>query len=205
MKKVVLLGDSIRLLGYGNTVAQALSDEFEVWQPKENCKYAKYTLRAIYDWRENIEGADIIHWNNGIWDLCRPFDGEPFTPVDQYVEEMVRVAKQLKKYAKVVIFATTTPTRPANTNFIRPGDAEFYNAALPENANFIRPGDAELYNAALLPRLQEMGIVINDLYSVVAQDPHRYICEDLTHLSEDGITACAAQVEKHIRTQAELL
>ena len=186
MKKIVLLGDSIRLLGYGNTVAQDLREEFDVWQPKENCKYAKYTLRGIYDWREHIEGADIVHWNNGIWDLCRPFDGELFTPIEQYVEEMARIATQLKKMGKIVIFATTTPT-------------------LPGNENFIRPGDTEAYNAAVLPRLQEMGIVINDLYTLVNEDSHRYICQDLTHLSAEGIAVCAKQVENCIREQAKLL
>ena len=186
MKKVVLLGDSIRLLGYGNTVAQDLREEFDVWQPKENCKYAKYTLRGIYDWREHIEGADIIHWNNGIWDLCRPFGNELFTPMEQYAEEMVRIATQLKKMGKIVIFATTTPT-------------------LPGNENFIRPGDTEAYNAAVLPRLRELDIVINDLYALVSEDPHRYICDDLTHLSDEGIAACAKQVEECIRCQAKLL
>ncbi len=43
MKKVVLLGDSIRLLGYGETVARELAGEYEIWH---NCRYAKYTMRG---------------------------------------------------------------------------------------------------------------------------------------------------------------
>ena len=184
-KKIVLLGDSIRLLGYGDTVANSLSPEFDVWQPKENCRFAKHTFRGVHDWRANMEGADIIHWNNGLWDIHRVVDGNVFTPLDQYVEEMVRLAKVLKMKAKTVIFATTTPVNEEN----------------PEMDN----RDIQAYNAALVPRLAEMGIVINDLHTVVKKDVHRYICDDLTHLSEAGIAVCAKQVEQIIRQEAEKL
>ena len=184
-KKVILLGDSIRLLGYGETVAKALSNEFEVWQPNENCRFAKHTLRGIYEWRANIAGADIIHWNNGLWDIHRVPDGEVFTPIDQYVEEMVRLAKALQTRAKFVIFATTTPVQDGN-----PG---------------MNNADIAAYNAALVPRLREMGVIINDLHTTVKKDIDRYICEDLVHLSDAGIEVCARQVAEIIRQQAEKL
>ena len=184
-KRVVLLGDSIRLLGYGDPVAKALTAEFDVWQPTENCRFAKHTFRGTYDWRASIEGADIIHWNNGLWDIYRAVDGDVFTPIGQYVDEMVRLAKVLKSKAKTVIFATTTPVREEN-----PG---------------MDNRDIQDYNDALVPRLAEMGIVINDLHAVIQEDIHRYICDDLTHLSEAGIAVCAKQVEKIIRQEAEKL
>ena len=68
MKKVTLLGDSIRLLGYGAKVAEMLGDEYEVFQPEDNCRYVKYTLRMLFDFKAQIEGSDVIHWNNGLWD-----------------------------------------------------------------------------------------------------------------------------------------
>ena len=185
MQKVVLLGDSIRLLGYGNAAAQALAEEFEVWQPEDNCRYAKYTMRGLYEWRKELEGADIIHWNNGLWDLCTMVDDENFTPLELYADEMVRLAGMLKKRAKTVIFATTTPIRSGN----------------PHMSN----GDIEAYNAAVVPRLKAMGIVINDLHGLVRADVDRYICDDLTHLSEEGSALCTTQVEKVIRTQAAML
>ena len=40
MKKAVLIGDSIRMIGYGAPVAERLGDEFEVWQPDDNCRFA---------------------------------------------------------------------------------------------------------------------------------------------------------------------
>ena len=42
MKKVTLLGDSIRYIGYGLKVPELLKDEFEVYQPNENCRFALF-------------------------------------------------------------------------------------------------------------------------------------------------------------------
>lgn len=40
MKKVTLLGDSIRQIGYGTRVPQLLGSKFEVFQPEDNCRFA---------------------------------------------------------------------------------------------------------------------------------------------------------------------
>ena len=55
------------------------------------------------------------------------------------------------------------------------------------------------YNEAIVPKLQEMGIEINDLYSLVAQDIYKYICEDQIHLSAEGIELCSKQVVSVIK------
>jgi len=69
MKKITLLGDSIRWIGYGTKVPELLGNEYEVFQPDDNCRFSKYTLRGVMvEWAEGIEGSDIIHWNNGLWD-----------------------------------------------------------------------------------------------------------------------------------------
>ena len=185
MKKVVLLGDSIRLDGYGKSVENALAGEYEVWQPADNCRYAKYTLRQLHDWESELMGADTVHWNNGIWDVCSCIDGDPVTPIEHYTEEIARIAKFLQRHAKTVIFATTTPVRKTNPT--------------------ITNERIEAYNKAAVQRLQQMGVVINDLYSAVCADIPRYICEDNVHLTQEGIDLCAAQVENVIRRQAERL
>ena len=43
MKKIVLIGDSIRM-GYDKYVKDALSGVAEVYYPEENCKFAEYVL-----------------------------------------------------------------------------------------------------------------------------------------------------------------
>ncbi len=182
MKKVVLLGDSIRQIGYGTVVPQMLGEEYNVWQPDENCRFSKYTLRMLFDYKADIEGSDIIHWNNGLWDIStRLFnDGLAFTSEEEYLSNMLRIATQLKKLGKRIIFATTTPCHPLNE----------YN----DNSVIVR------YNEILVPKLQAMGIEINDLYSLVNQDILKYIREDdKIHLTDEGIAVCATQVVKAIK------
>lgn len=181
MKKVTLLGDSIRLIGYGTKVPEMLGEEYEVFQPQDNCRFVKYTLRMLFDFKAQIEGSDVIHWNNGLWDIpTRLFDdGQPFTNEEEYVENMLRVAKLLKKMGKRVIFATTTPVHNEH----------------PYNDNAV----IKRYNDLIVPKLQELGIEINDLYSLVMQDLYKYIGTDQIHLSEAGIELCTQQVVEAIK------
>ena len=185
MKKIVLLGDSIRLIGYGKPVAARLSGEYEIWQPLENCRFAKHTLRGLWDWKEGIAGADVIHWNNGLWDVCDLYGDGPFSSADEFVENMLRLARLLKQRARTVIFSTITPVRNDN----------------PYNKNSV----IEAFNAALVPKLMEMGIVINDLYTPLSADLEKYIADDKIHLSAEGIALAADMVEAVIRREAEKL
>lgn len=181
MKRVTLLGDSIRQIGYGKKVPELLGEDYEVFQPEENCRFVKHTLRMLFDYREQIKGSDVIHWNNGHWDIVTGLfeDGLPFTSEEEYVENMLRVAKELKKLGKRVIFATITPVH----------DEYVYN----KNSVIRR------YNEIIVPKLQEIGVEINDLYSLVNQDVYKYICEDKIHLSPEGIDLCARQIVKAIK------
>ncbi len=179
MTKVTLLGDSIRM-GYGKLVPDMLGEEYEVFQPSENCRFSKYTLRGLFDWREGIEGSDIIHWNNGLWDITTCVDGEPFSDLDEYIKNMLRIAGLLKERAKVVIFATTT--------------------AVNDNGNpYDRNFRIEKYNAAIVPELEKIGIIINDLHSVIAPNIERYVCEDNLHMNSEGYEALARKVVSAIK------
>jgi hypothetical protein len=92
MKKVVLLGDSIRLWGYGTKLAEVLGDGYEVCQPEDNCRFTKYTLRGMFDWADLIKDADVIHWNNGLWDATELFGDGTFTTEEEYIRDCVRIA-----------------------------------------------------------------------------------------------------------------
>lgn len=180
MKKIVLLGDSIRQIGYGKRVAELLTAEgHEVWQPEDNCRYAKYTLCEIDNWKNQIKGADVVHWNNGLWDSCDRFHDGPFTELDEYVKNMVRIARILKTYAKTVIFATTTPVKPE----------------ISSNSTVV----VDVMNRAVVPALQAEGVLINDLFGLVWPNLNKYIGNDLIHLSETGVEACAQQVAASVR------
>lgn len=186
MKKVVLLGDSIRLIGYGTKVAELLGEGYEVWQPEENCRYSTYTMRLLFEYQKEIKGADVIHWNNGLWDAvdCLFGDGA-FTNIDIYVENMKRMAKILLGYGKKVIFATTTPT----------GDRYNEISVLDKHNN----ERIKEYNDAVVPVLKEMGVIINDLHSIVSGHTDEYLLNDNLHLNEKGIDVCAKKVVAMIK------
>lgn len=179
MKKIVLLGDSIRLIGYGKKVAELLGESYSVWQPEDNCRFAKYTLRMLFDHKEDIMGADVIHWNNGLWDACDIFGDGPFTTLEEYVDNMVRIAKLLQSYGKTVIFATTTPTHP---------DYPYHKLER-----------IKKYNDAVVTALRKQGVLINDLFAAMEDHQIDGICEDQLHLNELGISICAEQVVRSIK------
>ena len=181
--KVVLLGDSIRLIGYGIKVPELLGEEYEVFQPKDNCRFSKYLLHTLLDYKNEIDEADIVHFNSGEWDVSRHFgkDSETFTSLEQYVDDIKRIVNHLKSKNKKLIFATTTPVLPHHS--------------VNSNEDIIR------YNEAIVPVLSEMGVVINDLYTLINKAPAEYIREDdAIHLTEKGIDVAAEQVTKVIKT-----
>ncbi len=186
MTKVTLLGDSIRE-NYAPKTIKLLGDDFEVFHPNENCRFSKYTLRGIFDfWANDMEGSDIVHWNNGHWDTCNLFGDGHFTPEDEYVRNMLRIADHLQKNYKKVIFATITPVRDTNIHH--------------------KTADSIKFNNLIVPELEKRGIIINDLFSVVIKDVEKYIREDDNiHLTEAGKEVCAEQVAKVIKEVAKTL
>ena len=181
MKKIILLGDSIRL-SYGDRVRELLGEGYTVWQPEDNCRFASYTLRMLYDYREQLKEADVIHFNCGLWDMCDLFGDGPFTPLEVYVEQMVRIAKILKTYAPVVIFATTTPPSPKMWG---------------HDLNRVRA-----YNAAAMAALEPLGVLFDDLFTPVAEDIDRMISEDFLHASPYGVEILANRVADCIKANA---
>ena len=181
MIKISCLGDSIRGQ-YAPVVRERLGNAFEMFTPTENCRYSKYTLRGLYDWKEDMRGSRIVHWNCGLWDICDLFGDGPFASVEEYVANTLRTADILLARHEIVIFATTTPVDPFNVHE--------------------KNEDIERYNATIVPELIKKGVRINDLYTLVAADIPRYIRNDHIHLSEDGIALCATAVEKAIREAA---
>ena len=182
--KVTLLGDSIRLLGYGKRVTEILGEDFEVFQPEDNCRFAKYTARGVWaDWKHEMLGSKIIHWNNGLWDVHEILDGKPFCTYEEYERDMLTVLEGLKKITDNIIFATTTPVLLG---------CEISNSRIEE------------YNSRIVPVLKAHGVVINDLHSFVKPNANDFLRQDdSVHLTDVGIEACAQKVAKSIVEMAE--
>lgn len=154
MKKIVLIGDSIRM-GYDKYVKDALSGVAEVYYPEENCKFAEYVLRYAHEWKAAGkwgDDVDLVHWNAGLWDALELFGDEPLTSLDYYGEAIARIDKRLRMLfpkAKIV-FATSTKVieEMARKEFFR------HNSVI------------EKYNAKAIEALKGTDAYINDLYAI---------------------------------------
>lgn len=178
MKKILLLGDSIRL-SYQDAVKQKLDGVADVFGPDDNGRFAKYTYWYCAKWVEEC-GPDIIHWNNGIWDtyLQHP-DMGLFTPIEEYVSYLGKVLHKLNRSGAQIIWAATTPVNPA--------------------CKECRNEDIDRYNAAAAELMQTEGIPINDLNAVLKPDLDGSFDEDHLHLSAAGVEACAEAVVRAVR------
>ena len=180
--KITLIGDSIRMQ-YEPLVREALGDKFEIFAPPENCRYAKFNLRGMWDWKEDMKGSRIVHWNCGLWDICDIFDDGLFTSLEEYCATVLRIADVLLSRYDKVIFATTTPVREENV----------WN----DNRDILR------FNEAIVPLLREKGVIINDLHSIIVKDIKALVSDDLIHLSPEGIKLAADAVIGKILEAAE--
>ena len=182
MKKVILLGDSIRM-GYDKYVKDALAGVAEVYYPEENCKFAQYLLRFVHDWKATGKwptDADIVHWNAGLWDVLELYGEEPMTGEAQYAEMIARIDRQLRRlFPKAkIIFATSTSVQEEK---YRP---EFKR----RNETIAR------YNDIAIKALEESNCLINDLYglSLTLTDS---CWSDVTHFNTaDGRKAMGGRV-----------
>jgi len=168
MKKIVLIGDSIRM-GYDKYVKEKLSDCAKVYFPKDNCRFAQYILRYLHEWKEQEnmpDDADLVHWNAGLWDLLHIYGDDCLTDPETYAKLLPRIVNRIRllfPQAKIV-FATSTPVQEEKYG------PYFYG----KNA------EIEQYNAIAGQVLENLGVVIDDLYTVMKDVPENYY-SDVTH------------------------
>ena len=181
MKKVLLVGDSIRM-GYDKAVKQSLENKAEVIFPEDNCRFASYVLRYIHEYAKGIPGEDIdvVHWNAGLWDCLRLFEEEPHTPIPGYTYYIERICKRIQKIypnAKV-IFATSTAVLSEKMG----RDFKRYNEEI------------EQYNAAAVEVVRKFGFEVNDLYAVSTGLPEEAHSDAVHYYTPMGTEAFTKQV-----------
>lgn len=168
MKKIVLLGDSIRM-GYDKYVKEALDGVAEVYYPSQNCRFAQYLLRQLHEWKKKGEwptDVDLVHWNAGLWDVAEMFGDPPLSSPQHYEDMIVRIDRRLRLLfpeAKLV-FATSTAVREEEYK----GSFRRHNAVI------------EQYNEIACKALKDTDTVINDLYAHTKNVPAE-CCSDKTH------------------------
>ncbi len=185
LPKVLLLGDSIRM-SYQWPVADRLKGIAEVVGPSDNCQFSTYTLSSLDRWVKELGVPDIVHWNNGIHDAGHNPDRIPVQiPLETYRKNLESILSRLREMTPHIIWATSTPVHPDRP--LRSDQWSWRNAEIDQ------------YNAAGVELMRGHSVPINDLHSVVAADPGKYLCEDQLHLSSEGIQECAEAVAKAIK------
>lgn len=181
MKRVLLLGDSIRL-GYCQQVAELLKDRAEVCWPQENCRFALYAVVSMNNWAYEVGHADtidVVHWNCGQWDVAQ-FGalGRPLMSVGEYKDALKRVHERIRQvFPKAkILFALTTPIQ-AGVPMTAPRTTE----------------DVMIYNQAAREVMESLNVPIDDLFEAAKVIPDEMYA-DAVHYKPEGYRILAEAV-----------
>ena len=183
---VLLIGDSIRMF-YENEVRARLRDKYEVYAPKENCRFSSYVLNSLRFYLAEFPTPDIIHFNAGLWDaaILYPEDG-CFIGVDAYVENMKKILRVLKNTGAKIIFATTTPVSDDKKNLAGPIPPAHRNE------------DIICRNKSVLDAFKGENIYINDLFSLIYDNREKYLRDDMIHPNSEGVKILGSAVAQAV-------
>ena len=186
--QVLIIGDSISI-GYTPHVARLLADQAAVAHNGCNAEHTGVGLRKLDQWLGDTPWR-VIHFNWGLWDLCYRDLAEPLkrdrvtgliaVPLDDYQQNLDRLAARLKQTGARLIWASTTVVPPDE-----PGRFS---------------SDVPRYNAAAAAVMQRHKIPINDLYALSATfPPDLFVGPGDVHFTDAGHQRLAEQVAAHIR------
>lgn len=120
MKKVLLLGDSIRQ-NYQEYVKEHLREKAEVFYPNDNGRFCSFTLRYLHDYvriftQVDHRNFDIIHFNFGLWDVLHlSNEDRTFTSEQEYADLLIRLCNRMNYLcpgAKLIFALTTSIIEP---------------------------------------------------------------------------------------------
>ena len=185
--KVLLIGDSIRMF-YANEVKEQLGEDYEIYAPKENCRFSSFVLNSLRFWLEDFPIPDVIHFNVGLWDTAILYHEDGcFTGLDEYVATMKKILRVLKSTGAKVIFATTTPVSDEKYKLEGPMPPAHRNE------------DICRYNEAVCKAFEDEEIIINDLHALMYENRESLLKEDMIHPNEDGVKLLGTAVANAIR------
>jgi len=182
MKKILLLGDSIRL-GYDNYVKESMKNVAEVYFPEENCAYTVNILRKLHAWADELGlyEADAVHFNVGLWDTVRIYGDECIIRPEVYRDNLERIIKRINflfPNAKI-IFATSTPC--IEKGFIADFEMRY-------NKDIVK------YNQIACEVMEKYGATVNDLYSLLEDKPESYHSDQTHYYTPEATVLIGDQV-----------
>lgn len=186
MKRVILIGDSIRM-GYEATVRQQLAGVATVVTPGDNGATSDNVVAHLAEWALS-RAADVIHVNCGLHDIKAEFgQAARRVPLDRYAENVRFMLTRLRAETDAtVIWASSTPVNESAHNAIKPfGRFE---------------ADVLAYNAAAAEVATELGVAINDLFGVITEAGRdQLLMDDGVHFDRAGSVLLGEHVAECIR------
>ena len=156
LPRVLLIGDSISM-GYTLEVREMLKGVANVHRPPQNCGDSTTGLKQLDKWLGTGKW-EVIHFNFGLHDLkyldakgqyVSPDQGKQVAPVAEYRQHLRDFTVRVQATGAKVIFATTTPVPPGCQGRVA--------------------GDEVAYNQAAVEVMKELGVAVDDLWGLVAE------------------------------------
>ena len=175
MKKVILVGDSIRM-GYEPVAVRELKGWAEVIEMGGvQGGNTRNVLAHLDEWVTSRD-PDIVHFNAGLHDMARDLGPGPENrvPLDEYRANLERILQTLQRETRAaLVFALTTP--------VDLGRQLAVAKAVNRTAE-----DVAAYNAAAREVTAGTGVALNDLHAAVVEGGAAEL------LDEDGVHFTAA-------------
>lgn len=192
MKRVLLLGDSIRL-SYEAGVRERLHGDAHVLGPADNGQHSTNLLLQLNAWAIKPY-YDVIHLNAGLWDVRQVVYGgaENVVPVDLYRANVRALLTVLRRETSArLMWATTTPVVGERC----------WRTHRRMGSPTRNPDDIARYNDAAVAEAQALDVPVNDLCAAVADaGADRLLGDDGIHFTPEGAEFLADRVAAAVRT-----
>lgn len=155
--EILLIGDSI-LMGYRESVRDALKEVADVRWPNGNCANSQNVLIQLSQWKGLVSAPKVVQFNCGHWDVSH-WDGDegPITSLEEYGRNVRLIIRRLRRWypGATIVFATTTPMNPNGTC----------------GKNVRTTAEIRRYNEMAVTVVKEEGALVNDLFAVAERWP----------------------------------
>jgi hypothetical protein len=182
LPRILLIGDSISI-GYTLPVREFLKGKANVHRIPQNGGATEVGLDKMTSWLGDSKW-DVIHFNFGLHDAKYTSETTQRATREQYVANLRTLITQMKATGAKLIFATTTPV--PNGGVLSP----------------TRKFDSiEARNQLATQLMQELGVTIDDLYTIMLPHMTTVGRENDVHFTLEGYTLLAKAVATSIETQ----
>jgi acyl-CoA thioesterase-1 len=181
LPRVLLIGDSISM-GYTLPVRARLAGKANVHRPAENCGETGRGLKSLDKWLGSGKW-DVIHFNFGLHDLkyldekgayVAPDKGKQVSLLPDYEKNLRALVVRLKQTGAKLIYATTTP--------------------VPGGSLGRMEHDEIHYNEIAVRVMKELGVAIDDLHALAAEQQAKIQLPHNVHFTAEGYEKMADQV-----------